>query len=632
MGCCAPVVGAQCRRARAARPGGGGAARARAAARPPARGGRSIALIVLLGLLQAAPLVVDEGTRSVSLDRHVDYLRDRGGERTLDALRADRGGFRPAAGAEDLSFGIIPDPVWLRLRVQSDAAVATDWILALDDPYLDRVTAHIVREEGVTTLRSGAVVPVAERVIAHRQPVFPLTLDPGEAVAVYIAVDTAGATAANATLQDKRYFHERSDRAYVLVSAYFGMLLALAAYNFLLFLGIRDPAFLLYALFAASFTVGVLALNGIGPLLVWPGLGEPGNRILPASFTLAAALTLPFTRRFLDTAVHAPRWDRFLAVATAAAAVAVLLVLLVPVSVAVAVTSMVGLCAGPILLTCGLYCAWRRVPGARIFVVAWLALILGTILISLRAFGVLPSNVFTLYGMQIGSALEMLLLSFGLAARFNELKRQKAVAQQAVFEKVREHERDLEQHVADRTRELARANRRLEKMAVEDPLTGLANRAGLSRHLREALERAQRRGGRLVVVMMDLDGFKPINDTHGHDAGDAVLREVAQRLAAVPVGHGLLSRFGGDEFLAVLEDMPDSAVAAVCQQYRAAVRTPVALDSGEVVSVDVSLGVETWDGEAATAEELLRRADRAMYRDKRDGTRLFGYSPPAPPR
>src|SRR5690606_11272209 len=143
----------------------------------------------------------------------------------------------------------------------------------------------------------------------------------------------------------------------------------------------------------------------------------------------------------------------------------------------------------------------KGAPGAALFLLAWLTLLLGASLLALRNFALIPSNAFTMHAMQIGSALEMILLSLALAARFNELKRQKELVLQS-------HERQLAHRVAERTEALEEANRQLSSMAMQDALTQLANRTSLQRQLDQAIQRAKRRNETLAVMLIDLDGFK----------------------------------------------------------------------------------------------------------------------------
>ncbi|MFN8629314.1 MAG: diguanylate cyclase [Chloroflexota bacterium] len=155
------------------------------------------------------------------------------------------------------------------------------------------------------------------------------------------------------------------------------------------------------------------------------------------------------------------------------------------------------------------------------------------------------------------------------------------------------------------------------RLATVDPLTGVANRQALLMRADEELGRAARYKRPLAVVMVDLDHFKRLNDTHGHEAGDVVLRTVAQRLAENVRAVDLLGRFGGEEFLLVLpETDADDAAATVAEKLRRIVaRTPVRLPDSHEVTVTLSAGVAGGPGEIL-GDMLLRDADAALYSAK----------------
>ncbi|MHA6493152.1 7TM diverse intracellular signaling domain-containing protein [Pseudomonas borbori] len=562
-------------------------------------------------------LLVDAEQAAVSLDPHMEYLSDKTRALKVGDLVQGQQAFTSVHSRRELQLGYTDDDVWIKLEVRSVAAVPVERILEFEYAYLDRVTLYTVRATGIEVLHSGGTVPAAQRAIRHRLPLFPLHLAPGEAVTLYAHVQAEGSKTLNANLWQSQAFYEKSDRTYVVMAAYYGMLLALGLYNLLLYFGIRQVSFLLYSLFVFSFSAAVLAFNGVGPLFLWPSLGLSGHRILPVGFMLAATFAILFARSYLDTARYAPRCHRALALGTVAGVLMILGSLLLPLQLVLYLMSLFGILIAVMLFSCGVSCALKHVPGARIFVVAWLLLLLGTTMLSLRNLGVLPSNLATMYSVQVGSALEMLLLSFGLAARFNELKRQKELAQQENLETLREQEAILERRVASRTRELADANARLEEMATHDPLTGLANRSGLAHHLRSAMLRTARREETLALIMIDLDGFKPINDTHGHEAGDQLLQVVANRLGSVARSSDFVARFGGDEFIVVAEQIADQAAAdALGERLRQAIRQPVSLD-GNLLTVGASIGISLSDGVFPDAGTLLQQADAAMYRQKK---------------
>jgi diguanylate cyclase (GGDEF)-like protein len=172
--------------------------------------------------------------------------------------------------------------------------------------------------------------------------------------------------------------------------------------------------------------------------------------------------------------------------------------------------------------------------------------------------------------------------------------------------------------------EIALARERIASLAYNDALTGLANRTSLGPALEQAIERTRRHRSKLAGVFMDLDGFKEINDRHGHAAGDAFLVEVARRLRRSLRASDIVARLGGDEFFVVLEQMQDAAaVERVVSKLAAEVLRPYDLFGGVKARVTASLGVSLFPDDAGDAGTLMAHADKAMYMAKRAGKNAF---------
>ena len=167
--------------------------------------------------------------------------------------------------------------------------------------------------------------------------------------------------------------------------------------------------------------------------------------------------------------------------------------------------------------------------------------------------------------------------------------------------------------------ERGRADAMLRELAHHDSLTGLPNRLLLRDRLGRALARAEREGHAVATLFLDLDGFKRVNDTLGHDAGDEVLKEAARRILAAVRSVDTAARLGGDEFTVVLEKVQGAeAVGAVTDRLLAELSRPYAV-AGAEVRLSVSVGVSLFPDDARGSEELMRLADAAMYRAKRAG-------------
>jgi diguanylate cyclase (GGDEF)-like protein len=184
----------------------------------------------------------------------------------------------------------------------------------------------------------------------------------------------------------------------------------------------------------------------------------------------------------------------------------------------------------------------------------------------------------------------------------------------------------LEMRVEERTQDLANANKKLTFLALHDPLTGLANRSLLMDRLEQGILRAQREGGHLAIMVMDLDHFKEINDTLGHNIGDHLLIEVAQRLKKALRNTDTIARLGGDEFAIVLQgDNPEQA-SIVAGNLLKALDRPFYVEDNKL-SIGASLGIALCPDDGAESAVLLQKADVAMYVAKRNNFGFSAYDP-----
>ena len=201
---------------------------------------------------------------------------------------------------------------------------------------------------------------------------------------------------------------------------------------------------------------------------------------------------------------------------------------------------------------------------------------------------------------------------------------------------------ELEQRVLERTRDLTAANALLQReifermraeqriwhMAHHDALTGLPNRTLLHDRFEQALARARRGNHRVAVMFLDLDRFKSINDTLGHDVGDALLRHVAEKLRGVVRSVDTVSRLGGDEFVVVLHEIADSDDAeGVAGKVLSALSLPAKI-MGHELATTPSIGISMFPDNGTEAMPLMKNADTAMYHAKAAGRNTFRFFVP----
>lgn len=196
---------------------------------------------------------------------------------------------------------------------------------------------------------------------------------------------------------------------------------------------------------------------------------------------------------------------------------------------------------------------------------------------------------------------------------------------------VKQLNQGLENKVRERTQQLEKANQKLTEMAYHDDLTGLPNRALLSKCLTQFLEAAQRDpDGKFALMFLDCDRFKLINDSFGHAAGDALLIEVARRLSACLNAEDMLARFGGDEFVVLVSGVSNRRDAEAIAQCLLDVLKPSFLIEHQEVFISASIGIVVSDPtQHNSAEHMLRDADTAMYRAKTQGRAQANFFAPS---
>lgn len=168
--------------------------------------------------------------------------------------------------------------------------------------------------------------------------------------------------------------------------------------------------------------------------------------------------------------------------------------------------------------------------------------------------------------------------------------------------------------------ELAQERQALQELSIRDPLTGLYNHREFFRLLTEEMERARRYCHSLSLLMLDLDFFKRVNDTYGHQAGDRALTTVTGVIVRELRRVDEIARYGGEEFAVILPETPGTEAAALADRIRQAVAArPLAISATDEISLTVSIGLAVFPGDAETGDDLVKKADKALYRAKKEG-------------
>lgn len=597
---------------------------------------------MFLLFLLAAQAVAAESKPPPSIGPHSSYalstyfasLHNAGPELSLPEAIALSDQFDDAVSQSisATNFGLTRDEVWLHLEFTTQEAVPERWLLEVGHASLDRVDLYFAEQGGeYQHQHAGDLLPFNAKALPHRHHLFELQLQPSKRYSLYLRVSSQGTLSVPVTLWQPDALWASDQYSYSFLSLYYGLAAGLLIYNLFLFFSLREKLYVIYVAFVAFLALGQAGLAGLVGQFLSPNSALLTHLSPTASVSLAGLFGAIFVQRFLAGTPRRLKMHWVMPALGTVYALTFLCTLFVSYFYAALVVNITSLLFALTALAMGAAALYRRQPGARFFVLAWISLLISILVMALHNLGVLPSNAFTANALLFGSAAEMLLLSLALADRINGIQLAQDRAQQEALTvnremlvALRENERLLESRVAERTLALEAANsqltlskRLLEQQANHDALTGLANRKLLTDRLQGATLRAKRNDSSFALMMIDLDWFKAINDQHGHQAGDRVLIEVANRLKASLRDVDTVARVGGDEFVLVIESVSNhEALAVIRHKLQQVVLQPIHLSGDLWVSVGMSIGVAMFPDDAQDIDLLFTLADRAMYSSK----------------
>lgn len=539
------------------------------------------------------------------------YRLDPNGELSIETVMAQDEAFEAIDG-ERLSLGYTATVVWLKIPLRWEESAGYEWLLVFDYPLLDDIRLYEPGDGGLRERRLGDTLAFDTRLVHHREFLFPLMRAAGGVENLYVRLETTSSMQVHPRIERASDFFYTDGNRQIAYGLLYGVMLMMCLYNAFLYVAIRDPSYLAYVFSVLSGTLFIMALNGHAFQYLWPDSPALANTVVPLSSSLWMVGTAIFARLFLETDRYAPIFSRLLSGMTVLALGSSLLALFAGYRLAIEVGTALALVNGSLILLTSALCWIKGNRSARFFTLAWLVYGVGTGLLILSRFSVLPNNFITQNSAAMGLLAEIIILSLALSDKYRIL-----------HEELSKYSHDLEARVAERTEALEKANEFLHKMSRRDSLTGLANRLGFDEYLTQEWHRQRRADKEMALLFCDVDHFKGYNDSYGHRAGDLCLQAVASVISAIlkrPADLG--ARYGGDELAVVLPETDTAGARKVAQRIVEGVRE---LDMEHCASprhgqVTVSIGAASLNPNRARSEaELVEAADQALYRAKENG-------------
>ncbi|CAN7290657.1 sensor domain-containing diguanylate cyclase [Acidovorax sp. LjRoot129] len=493
------------------------------------------------------------------------------------------------------TLGVQTDAVWLRVPVAVAPTSDGMWVLDIDYPVLQRIEVYLTHGGHVTQRATlGSLQPFSQRPLRTRSHALPLTMQPGHHYELLLRVETTGAMVLPITLNKPAAWHSAAMNEQMLQGLLTGLALCLLIYSLAQWINLREVLFIQYALLLTGSLLFSLHFFGLGAQYLW----QDNTWFEVHAAGLSALMATCGSFLFISQALVGDRpQSRLLLMMRGGALLCVLLAFIhaldvLSIPAVAAIVSILGLMPALMGIPGAVRRARRGDPVGTSLLLAWVIYFAATATVIGVIRGWVPANFWTLHSFEFGATLDMLLFMRVLGLRT------KALRGEAIH--------------ANRERDAMRS------LAHTDPLTGLLNRRGLNIALATALPRCGPEK-LLAVYVMDLDGFKPVNDQHGHDVGDELLVAVTRRLQGHVRQSDLVARLGGDEFVVMAGHLGSAQQAEeLGHKLLNAFRSPFSLGNVQV-DVGLTIGYAIAPDDSNDAIGLIKLADAAMYSGKQGG-------------
>jgi diguanylate cyclase len=497
------------------------------------------------------------------------------------------------------TLGVRPEAAWLHVPIETSLGAPRYWVTDIDYPPLNYVDMYLLRDGNVVQKAElGSLRAFASRPLLARSHAMPIALDPASRYDLLVRIDTRGAMILPFTIEAPAKFHSTGLFEQMLQGLLIGIALCLVFYSLGQYASTRERLFGKYALLVFGSMSFTLLQLGIGAQYVWRDVFWIERHIAGISSMIAIGGTFLFLEEALreDDRTSQKR-SRFELIMKFGAALAGFIAVLHALDViSLRAMSVIVTVMGPLPSTIAtpkmLQQARRGNPVGWYLLLAFTIYMVSVVIITAVIRGKMPVNFWTLHSFQFGATFDMLAFLYVLTLRTKAIR--------------------LAAQHASRERDIMRA------LAHTDPLTGLANRRSLSDALTAALARCSS-DNLLAVYVIDLDNFKTVNDTHGHDTGDELLVVAAKRFLANVRSGDIVSRLGGDEFVILASGLRNVQQAEeVGRGLLSTFDEPIALGQRHI-KVGLTIGCAIAPLHGKDSMSVLKLADDAMYAGKQAG-------------
>lgn len=325
-----------------------------------------------------------------------------------------------------MNFGLTSSAYWARFTVSNPSFDIVDWVLEMRYAVLDDLQLYEIQANGqYKVYRVGDTIPFQSRTVHHPNFIFPLRAEAYQMRTYYLRFASTGTVDVPLTVYTTQNFIEYDSAFFLVYGVYFGIMFGILCYNLFLWVSIRTASYFYYVLFITTIILAILAWKGIAFQYFWPDWIWWANRATMFFLTLSIVFGTQFCRFYLQTPQRLLTYDWLLHIFLYLGILSTVGSLFLDYALALKVTILVVMVFPVVVMASGIASWWQGYQPAKFYLLAWSAFLLALVVMALKSYGILPSHFITEWALQIGSAIEVILLSLGLANHFHEMRVEK---------------------------------------------------------------------------------------------------------------------------------------------------------------------------------------------------------------
>lgn len=566
--------------------------------------------------------------------------------------------------SSSVNLGFQEKAFWLRAKLKTEELNHNHWILEQAYALIDNMKLFVYRNGTlIQQWHVGDTLTFSERPLQHTNFLFPLQLEPHQNYEFYIWAKNTDAMELPLHLFEYNEFIAEDNQRSVIDGIFYGLLIIMAAYNLLLYLNIKDRSYLYYVMYVICMLLYFMSQKGFLFQHILPQSPVMHHYSIPLILVITLHAVSSFFKDFLQLPKNTPRIWLGVKVVMGINILFAPLTFVLPYQISIFL--IIGNAAFAALYALGIaiYLSRTGMRTAQMLLAGWTLLIICIVFMTLSKIGIIYNEFMANYGLRFGTSFEILIFSLALSYRINEERRAKEVAIKQVSQERQERIKaqdlalqkeietrqtkeqallqqqslnaNLEQLVQERTsrledtlKDLEKANHELEMLSSKDGLTGVFNRRTFDNKGREEWHRSRRQQEPLSLLMVDIDHFKRINDTKGHQCGDYVLIELAKLMTTIVSRPAdLVTRYGGEEFAILLPNTPPSGAQFLATELVSKAAKMDLIWEGEPFHISISIGVQTLIADDSNdLHNLVATADGALYEAKKGGRNQWVFA------